>query len=63
MTSATLWRIKTMTPATLWRIVALTVAVLFLIMFWQSTENGRYVFHGPYVIDSRTGVVTKAVVK
>ena len=47
----------------IFRWAALALAILFLVVFWQESQNGRYVlvqggeYNPPAVIDTRTGHV------
>lgn len=44
-------------------LIIVILAAIGTAALWQWAQNGRYVYHGAYVIDSRTGVVTKVDVR
>lgn len=44
-------------------LIIIVLAAISAASLWRWAENGRYVFHGQYVIDSRTGEVTRVSFK
>lgn len=44
-------------------LTSFALALIAVAALWRQAENGRFVYHGAYVIDSRTGVVTKVNIR